>query len=74
MVGGIPNENPLVITAFIANFDVSRVLIDSIICYDLMYSDFFEKMGLKNEKLWPYEGSYLQAFNDIVAHPWGTSN
>lgn len=28
-------------------------------------------MGLKKEKLLPYDGPNLQAFNDTVTCPWG---
>lgn len=47
------------ITPVIANFDVSRVLIDVGNSHDVMYSDLFDNMGLKNDKVWPYEGSDL---------------
>lgn len=29
-----------------------------------------EKIGLKKEKIFPYEVSYLQAFNNMMTHPW----
>lgn len=45
--------------SIVAHFDVSKVLIGGGNSYDIMYSNLFEKMGLKNEKLWPYEGSDL---------------
>lgn len=60
---------PLVIRVPIANFDVSRVLIDGDSSYDIMYGDLFENMGLKKEKLLSYEGSDLQAFNGNVTRP-----
>lgn len=59
----------MVITTTIFNFDVFRILIDDIRSYDLIYVEFFEKLGPKKEKMWPYEGSNLQAFNDIITRP-----
>lgn len=56
-IWGIPNRVfSLFIITIIANFDVSWVLIDGGGSSDIMYSDIFEKMGLKNEKLWHYNG------------------
>lgn len=50
-IRGIPNEIfPLVILNSISNFEISRVLIDDINSYYIMYSDLFKKMGLKKEK------------------------
>lgn len=68
---GIPTEIfSLVITATIANFDASRVHIDGGISCDIMYSYIFEKMGLNKERLSPYKGSDLQAFDDTVTCHW----
>lgn len=46
-------------------------LIDDDNSCDVIYSEFFEKMGLNKENLWPYEGSKLHAFNGTTARPWG---
>lgn len=47
-VRGIPKEIfPLVIMIMISNFDESRILINGGISYNIMNSDFFEKMGFK---------------------------
>ena len=55
----------------IANFEVSRVLIDGDSSCDIVYSDLFEKIKLKKEKLWPYEWLNLQVFNGMVTRLWG---
>lgn len=71
-VGRIPNEKfPLVIIETISNFNMTRILNEGGNSCDIMYSKLFEKPGLKREKLWPYEGSYLQAFNNTVTCLWG---
>lgn len=36
-----------------------------------MYSELFEKMGLKKENLWPYEGSDMQVLNGTTTNPRG---
>lgn len=53
------------------NFDLSRILIDVRNSCDIMYLEFFKILGLRREKLWPYEGSNLQAFNGVVNFPYG---
>lgn len=51
-VSRIPNEYfPLVIIATIANFYMSRILINKESSWDIMYVELFEKIGLKREKL-----------------------
>lgn len=71
-VRGIPNELfHSVVTTIIFIVDVSMILIDGGSSYDIMYSHLFVKMGLKKEKLWPYEGSDLQVFNKIITCLWG---
>lgn len=61
----------LVITAMIGHFDVFRILIDGSSSCDMMYSKVCEKMSWDKEKLWPYEGFDLQAFNGRITHPLG---
>lgn len=69
---GIPNENfPPVIIAGVGKFDVSRIFIDGGNSCDIIYSELFEKMNLNLSSLFPYEGSYLQAFNWATIRPWG---
>lgn len=66
-VGGVLNDIfPLVITATVGHFDLSQILINEGRSCDIMYSNMFKKIRLNKENLWPYEGSYLQAFNDIT--------
>lgn len=36
-----------------------------------MLGEHFEKLGIKREKLWPYEGVNLQDFSGIIIHPEG---
>lgn len=69
---GIPNELfPMVIMENMANFDVSRILIDEGNSYDIMYAKHFEKLGLKREVLSSYVASNLQDFNKMTTRPWG---
>lgn len=56
--------------ASISNFDVSRILIKDNSSRDILYSDLFNKMILKKEKLGSYKGFDLHAFNDIVTRPY----
>lgn len=64
-VGNIPNEIfSLVIMETMDNFDVSRILIDEGSSCDIIYVELFKKLGLKKEKMSPYTGCDLQAFND----------
>lgn len=61
-VMGVPNKIfPLVIITIITNFYVFMVLIDD--------NNSCKKIRLKNEKIFPYEVSYLQAFNNAMTHP-----
>lgn len=44
-VSGIPNEGfPLIITATIANFDMSRILINGQSSCNIMYKELYEKL------------------------------
>lgn len=61
----------LVMITTIVNFDVSRVLINGGSSCNIMYSNLFDKMGLEKEKLWPYEGSILQDFNNTTTRLLG---
>lgn len=36
-----------------------------------MYSELFEKTGIKRGILWPYQGSDLQGLHNTTTHPWG---
>lgn len=67
-VTGISNEIfLLVIITNIANFDVSRVLIEGGSSCDIMYVDLFEKIGSKKENLFSHEGSYLKKWNSDLS-------
>lgn len=59
----------LVITTTIINFGVSQFLIDNGSSCNIMYDDIFERIGLKKQKLLPYEVSDLQSFNGIMIRP-----
>lgn len=48
------------------NFDVSRIFIKEGNSYDIMYGESFVKLRMKRKRLPPYEGSNLQAFNDMI--------
>lgn len=37
---------------------------------EIIYLKLFEKMGLKKENLWSYEGLNLEAFNDSTTRLW----
>lgn len=59
-IEGILNDIfPLVISATIIHFDLSKILIDRDNSCDIMYSELFKKMGLRKENLWSHEGSDL---------------
>lgn len=67
-LGGIPNEIfTMILTATIANFNVVRILVDCGSTYYIMYVELFEKLGMKKEKLCPYEEYDLQTFNGTVS-------
>lgn len=57
---------PLIITATLAKFDVSEILIDSGNSCEIIYSELFEKMDLDKNSLWSYEVFDLWAFNEIT--------
>lgn len=68
-VKGIPNDIFQFSHNTINHFYVSRILTDSGSFYDIMYLELFEKMCLKKENLWLYEGFNFQAFNNTLTHP-----
>lgn len=55
----------------ISNFVMFKILIDGRNSCDIMYSNCFEKMGLKKKKVRTYERFGLQDFNDDVTCLWG---
>lgn len=54
---------PLVIIATMANCYVFMVLIDGGSSYGIMFAKLIEKLKMKQEKLWPRDGSDLKPFN-----------
>jgi len=61
---GAPNSFvPLLVQACIANFDVSRVLIDIGPSCDIVYTRIFKTLQMKEKNLSPYVGSKLYGFN-----------
>lgn len=69
-VGDISNEIfHFMIRENMANFDVSRILIDGWSSCNIMYTEVFEKPGMKREIFSPYMRSNLQAFNCVVTCP-----
>jgi hypothetical protein len=73
LVNGSPNEDlPLIIIATIANADISRILIDQGSSSDIMYSELFTRLRIKEGWLQPYHGGPLAAFNGSITQPIGS--
>jgi hypothetical protein len=51
------DDDPMVVTLQIFNWDVKRVLIDPGSSADILYYDAFEKLGLAPEQLQPFKGT-----------------
>ena len=64
------HDDALVVTAQINGFIVKRVLIDQGSGADVMYSDLFKGLGLKNEDLLKYD-TPLVGFDGRVVIPEG---
>jgi len=57
--GVVPHDDdPMVVTLQIFNWDVKRVLIDPAISPDILYYDAFEKLELAPEQLQPFKGTF----------------
>jgi len=57
--GVVPHDDePIVVTLQIFNWDVKRVLIDPGSLVDILYYDAFEKIGLDPEQLQPFKGTF----------------
>jgi hypothetical protein len=68
--GWAPNSAiPLLVQAYIANFDVIRVLIDTGAFCDIMYTGLFKTLQLTKKNLSPYVGSKLYGFNGSSTKP-----
>jgi len=69
--GVVPyNDDPMVVTLQIFNWDVKRVLIDPRSSTDILYYDAFEKIGLDPEQLHPFKGT-LAGFTGEQVHVCG---
>ncbi|MCI14526.1 hypothetical protein A2U01_0035657, partial [Trifolium medium] len=62
---------PLLIVATSANHDVSRILIDQGSSWYIMYEDLFLRLKIKMERLQPYVGGPLAAFDGSLTQPLG---
>lgn len=54
-----------------ANFDISRILVDHGSFVEIMYSELFKTLQLDDFHLTPYVGSNLQDFNDTTTKSQG---
>jgi hypothetical protein len=63
---------PISVIAAIANYDVSRILIDQGSSCDIMYNELFTKFRIEPDRLKPYHGGALSAFNDSPTQPIGS--
>jgi hypothetical protein len=69
--GVVPHDDdPMVITLQIFNWDVKRVLIDPGSSADILYYDTFDRMGLDPEQLQPFQGT-LAGFTGEQVHVRG---
>jgi hypothetical protein len=70
--GGAPNSAiPLLVQAWMANFDVRRVIIDTRASCNIMYTGLFKTFQLTKSNLAPYVGTQLYSFNGSSTKPWG---
>jgi len=60
---------PLLVQAYMANFDVKRVLIDTGASCDIMYTGLFRTLQLIEKNLSPYVGSKPFGFNGSSSKP-----
>jgi len=69
--GVIPHEdNPMVITLQILNWNIKRVLIDTGSSADILTFEAFDRMGLSEEQLQPFQGT-LSGFTRERVHVRG---
>ncbi|XP_057432253.1 uncharacterized protein LOC130725007 [Lotus japonicus] len=52
-------DDPIVVMLTIANFEIERVLLDQGSSADLIYGDAYEKLGLTESDLLPYDGALV---------------
>ena len=65
-----PHEDALVVTLRIGGYDVKRVLVDQGSAVEVMYSDLYKGLNLKQEDLSPYD-SPLVSFEGKIVIPKG---
>ena len=65
-----PHDDALVITLRIGGYDVKRVMVDQGSTAEIMYSDLYKALNLKNEDLTPYS-SPLVSFEGKIIIPKG---
>ena len=65
-----PHDDALVITLRIGGYDVKRVMVDQGSTAEIMYSDLYKGLNLKNEDLTPYS-SPLVSFEGKIIIPKG---
>jgi len=69
--GVVPHDNdPMVITLQILNWNIKRVLIDTDSSADILTFEAFDKMGLTDEQLQPFQGT-LSGFTEERVHVRG---
>ena len=63
-----PNDDALLITLRIGDYDVKRVMVDGGSTAEVMYPDLYKGLNLKLEDLMPYNSS-LMSFNGKLVIP-----
>jgi hypothetical protein len=72
LINGSPNEDlPLLLIANIADYDVSRILIDQGSSCDIMFNEIFSKLQIEQERHEPYHEGPLTAFHGSTTQPLG---
>ena len=66
-----PHDNPLVIRVVVANKTIHRVLVDNGSSADIIFASSFEKLGIRREKLEPFN-TYLCGFSRERVLPLGS--
>lgn len=69
-----PHKDPIVITARIGSYDVTRVLIDTGSSVDVMFWKAFQKLHIHPQKVEPYKGTGIFGFNNATIYPKGIVN
>ena len=61
-----PHDDALVITLRIGGYDVKRVMVDQGSTAEIMYSDLYKGLNLKNEDLTPYSSPLVSFEGKII--------